>query len=85
MIEILSPGDETYDKLAWYAGLGVGEILVVDPDTRAVELFAGRGGRAVLVQPGTDGRLHLASLDADLQTTDDPCLGITWETGRAEI
>jgi Uma2 family endonuclease len=45
VIEVLSPGDETYDKLPFYAAFGVKEVLVVDPDSRAVELFVLRGGR----------------------------------------
>lgn len=85
VVEILSPGDESYDKLDWYARVGVAEILVVDPDTRAVERFAGRAGRAVVVQPAADGTLRLASLAATLQTTDPPRLQITWETGSAAI
>lgn len=86
VVEILSPGDETYDKLNWYASLGVTEILVVDPDTRVVELFASRAERAVLVQPGADGTLRIASLGGvALQTTDAPQLRITWDTGSAEI
>jgi Uma2 family endonuclease len=85
VVEILSPGDETYEKLDWYARLSVAEILVVDPDSRAVELFASRAGRAVLVQPGADVTLRLTSLGADMRTTDGPRLRITWETGSAEI
>ena len=85
VVEILSPGDETYDKLDWYAGVGVAEILVIDPESLAVELFAGRAGRAVLVQPASCGTLHVAALGADLLVTDGPLLRITWETGTAEI
>lgn len=85
VVEILSPGDETYDKLAWYARLGVGEILILDPDTAAAELFAGRGGQPVLVQPGSDGKVRVACLGADLETVDGPRLRLAWEAGQAEI
>jgi Uma2 family endonuclease len=80
VVEILSSGDETYDKLDWYARLGVAEILVVDPDSRAAELFASRAGRAVLVQPAADGTLHIRSLGATVRTADGPRLLIAWDT-----
>jgi Uma2 family endonuclease len=36
VLEVLSPGDETWDKLPFYADHGADEIIVVDPDARAV-------------------------------------------------
>lgn len=33
VVEVLSPGDETYDKIAFYAEMGVQELLVVDSAT----------------------------------------------------
>jgi Uma2 family endonuclease len=35
-IEILSPDDETWDKVPFYAAHGVDEVVVVDPATRTV-------------------------------------------------
>lgn len=40
VVEILSPDDETYAKLPFYAGHGVDEILVVDPSARGVTVWA---------------------------------------------
>jgi len=37
VVEILSPGDETREKLPFYAAHDVDEILIVDPDARTVE------------------------------------------------
>lgn len=34
VVEIRSPHDETDKKLSWYADLGVGQVLVLDPSTR---------------------------------------------------
>jgi Uma2 family endonuclease len=45
VVEILSPGDETYDKLDWYAAGGVDEVLVVDPHSCQAEVFGRRGSR----------------------------------------
>jgi Uma2 family endonuclease len=40
VVEIKSPGDETYDKFPFYAGLGVSEVWVFDRDTRTPELYS---------------------------------------------
>jgi Uma2 family endonuclease len=45
IVEIRSPDDETYDKLPFYRDIGVGELLVIDPPSRRVELFVNGGGR----------------------------------------
>ena len=39
VIEVRSPNDETYDKLPFFARLGVREVSVVDRDTKQVEVF----------------------------------------------
>jgi Uma2 family endonuclease len=49
-IEILSPGDRSREKLAFYAGLGVRELLLIDRDPWAVELYQNRDGE--LIQTG---------------------------------
>ncbi|MHB1539595.1 MAG: Uma2 family endonuclease [Solirubrobacteraceae bacterium] len=36
-VEIISPGDETMDKLPFYAAHDVDELLIVDPQTRSVQ------------------------------------------------
>jgi Uma2 family endonuclease len=40
IVEILSPGDETQEKLPFYAAHEVQEILIVDPDARQVRWLA---------------------------------------------
>jgi Uma2 family endonuclease len=42
VVEIVSPGDESRQKLGFYFRVGVEEVLIVDPDARAVDWF-GRG------------------------------------------
>jgi Uma2 family endonuclease len=82
VVEILSPGDETYDKLDWYAAGGVEEVLVVDPHSRQAEVFARRRSRMVLVE-SDPGRLQ--SLGVDLETVDGPKLRLTWDGGSADV
>jgi Uma2 family endonuclease len=40
VLEVLSPGDETWEKFGFYAGRGVEELLIVDPRARQVRWFA---------------------------------------------
>lgn len=40
VVEIVSAGDETWDKLPFYAAHGVDELLILDPDTHAVYWLA---------------------------------------------
>jgi Uma2 family endonuclease len=42
IVEIVSPGDETYAKLGFYYARDVREVLIVDPDRATVEWY-GRG------------------------------------------
>jgi Uma2 family endonuclease len=46
VVEIKSPGDETYAKFPFYAGLGVPEVWVFDRDTKAPEIHTLSGGPA---------------------------------------
>lgn len=39
-IEVVSPGDETWEKLPFYAAQGVEEVLIVDPATRSIDWLA---------------------------------------------
>ncbi|MGH9180825.1 MAG: Uma2 family endonuclease, partial [Acidimicrobiales bacterium] len=55
-VEILSPNDETYDKLGFYADVEVQELLVIHPGTCAVELFVLGDGRLEFATPDADGR-----------------------------
>lgn len=79
VVEILSPQDETYEKLDWYAGVGVGEVLVIDPATRRVELFANQDGAMVLVEPAV-----IECLGVRAETVDGK-LRLTWDGGTADI
>ena len=58
VIEILSPGDETWEKLPFYAAHRVEELLIIDPDKHKVQWLAPAGGeyrpieRSLLIELG---------------------------------
>jgi Uma2 family endonuclease len=55
VVEIHSPGDEAYDKLPFYAELGVPEVWIVDRDSKVPHLYRlqGRGyARQVAAENG---------------------------------
>lgn len=58
VVEVRSPGDESYDKVGWYLGRGAKAVLVVDRDTLALELYR-QDGR---VPPAPDGAVVLGAL-----------------------
>ena len=47
VVEVVSPDDETYAKFDFYASLGVEEIIVADPQEKAVHCFRREGDRFV--------------------------------------
>ena len=67
VIEIVSPGDETEAKLPFYAGHDVDEILIIDPQKRAVEWLALDGGGYRALEQSRLIRLGREELDGLLQ------------------
>jgi Uma2 family endonuclease len=45
VVEIHSPGDEAYEKLPFYAKLGVPEVWIIERDTKQPEIYLLRRGR----------------------------------------
>ncbi|MGH9157607.1 MAG: Uma2 family endonuclease [Acidimicrobiales bacterium] len=84
-VEILSPNDETYDKLDFYALVGVQELLIIEPRTRRVELFVLRGGRLHAALPHPDGSVTAASLGVSLSTVEGPALRLEWPDGASTL
>jgi hypothetical protein len=82
VIEIRQDWDQTYEKLDFYARVGVQELLVLHPRPRRVDLFIERGGRMLPVQ--TDRRLHSEVLDLWLHVEDEE-LVLAWDGGSAHI
>ena len=84
VVEIRSKGDETYEKIDFYAGLGVREMLIVHPEDRWVELLRAVGGRLLPVTADAAGSVHSEVLGAQF-TTVEGRLRITWENGVADV
>ena len=87
VVELRSPGDESYEKLPWYAARGVTEMLIVDPATRRFELYRNDGGAAVAVAPDDDGGVTLDTLGVRLLTVesdDGPRLRVTTDTDSTD-
>jgi len=61
VVEIVSPGDETWEKLPFYAAHHVDEVLIVDPQERSVSWLTLKEGeyrsieRSGLVDLGSQG------------------------------
>jgi Uma2 family endonuclease len=53
LIEVASPGDETEEKIPFYAQLQVRELLIVDRDTREPRLYRHDGQQLALVPLST--------------------------------
>jgi Uma2 family endonuclease len=68
VVEIRSPGDETMDKMPFYARLGVPELWIIDRDTRRAELYVLRESQYNERSPGPDGWLHSAATGIRLRT-----------------
>jgi len=57
VIEVRSPGDETYDKFPFYAALAVREVIVIPRDEKKPEVHRLAGSQYIAVSPDPDGFL----------------------------
>lgn len=83
VVEIRSPGDETYEKVGYYAALGVTELLVVHPGDRRAEVYRAVGSQLLPVQ-AVAGVLGLDTLGIELRTVDG-VLHLSWDGGTASV
>jgi Uma2 family endonuclease len=63
VIEIRSPGDDTYEKLPFYAAVGTREVVIVDRDTKQVEIYLLRGNELVRPKAGAEYWSHAESMN----------------------
>ncbi len=68
VVEIRSPGDESFQKLPFYERMGVGEVLIIDRDTKSVRRWALTDRDLVEAQADRDGWHHLAAIPVALRT-----------------
>ena len=84
VVEIRSAGDETYEKIDFYAELGVREMLIAHPEDRRVELLRFVDGRSTVVSADAEGWVRSDVLGARFGTADKQ-LHVSWEDGFADI
>jgi Uma2 family endonuclease len=76
VIEVRSPDDETYDRLPFFAGLGVREVIVIDRDTKKTEIFRLAGSQYVAVMADRDRWLLSDVLNVRFRQTESGRLAI---------
>ncbi len=67
-VELLSPDDESHDKLPFYASCGIPELWMIDPITRDVEIYILRKTTYATIAWNRQGALAAPKLDLELQT-----------------
>ena len=84
-IEVLSPNDESREKFDFYASRRVGEIWIIDPTTREIEVYVLRGNKYFASLPDGSRSVHAPALDLRLSVCAGPKLRVTWAGGSAEL
>lgn len=87
VVELVSPGDETYDKIDWYAARGVAEMLIVHPGERRAELLRRVGDRLLPVTADAEGWVRSEALGAGFATVerDGPRLCVAGDETTCEV
>jgi Uma2 family endonuclease len=67
VVEIRSPGDETFAKQPFWERVGVGEVVVIDRDSKEVRRWVRTGAQLTEVEPDENGRHRLSTLDVSLR------------------
>lgn len=71
VIEIRSPGDETYDKLPFYGRVGVREVVILDRDSKRPEVYRLAGERYLAISADRDGWVTAETLRLRLRCAPD--------------
>jgi len=67
VVEIRSPGDESYEKLPFYAQLGVSEVWIIKRDTKEPEIHVLKRGRYKKQVANADGWFVSAGTGVELR------------------
>ena len=70
LVEIISPGERTRDKIPFYSSLGVVELLIIDREPWSLELYRQQDGQLTKI-----GQSDLASRDVLTSQT----VGLTFQ------
>ena len=73
-VEVLSPNDESRQKFAFYAEVGVRELWLIAPSTRAIEVYTLTEARTYTRVLAVDGVLGSPLLGIRLVVVDGPVL-----------
>jgi len=84
VVEIRSPEDETYDKVDFYADLGVREMLIAHPAEHRVALLRAVDNRLLPMSADATGAVRSEVLGASFATVGS-WLRISWNDGSADI
>jgi len=76
VVEIHSPGDEAYEKLEFYAKVGVREVWILDRDTRQPQIYALQGDAFELRAADSAGWHRSDVTGAEMRATTDEQLEI---------
>ncbi len=88
VVEIHSPGDESYDKLAFYAMLDIPEVWIIDRDRKQPEIYVLEAGRYVQREAGQDGWVRSGATGIELRRSDTGRLALRLqgdESTQAEL
>lgn len=67
VVEIRSPGDASYDKLPFYAALGIPEVWIIQRQSKEPEVYVLRGNTYQLRAAGQDGWILSALTGLELR------------------
>lgn len=85
IIEMLSPDDESRDKLPFYAEMEIPEVWLVDPQSKQIELYVLRGRAYHVVAADEQGSVRSPLLGTTLRTVTGPYLAVITDEGTVEI
>jgi Uma2 family endonuclease len=83
-IEVLSPNDESREKLPFFAKWQHQEVWLVEPKTRVVEVHVLRGDEYAMTD-SSRGPIAAPRLGLTLETLSGPKLRIAWSDGFVDV
>jgi Uma2 family endonuclease len=84
VIEILAPGDESLEKLPFYAACRISEVMIVDPWTREFDLYVLRGTSYFILKDDR-GAAHSSALGVTFSLVEGPKLRVSTTSGFTDV